>query len=121
MGPVKSAGGKVEGYCEECVKIKENLDVVCMCKKVFYCSNECCYYDKSYHAKICDLAYDSEDDDDICNLSVKKEDQKVKLGLKNIGNTCYMNSALQCMAASENFSNFYASNEFKKYLKEEDS
>ena len=43
-------------------------------------------------------------------ISGKKENDNKKfpiLGLKNVGNSCYMNSALQCLLLLKNYQNFF--------------
>ncbi len=35
--------------------------------KVFYCGDKCKYKDKIFHSNVCDLAYDSESDDEETN------------------------------------------------------
>lgn len=37
------------------------------------------------------------------------------LGIANIGNTCYINSVLQCLAAIESFAEYFV---LKKYVKD---
>lgn len=59
---VSIKGLPVTGQCEGCFG-KHPLDVSCGCKKVLYCSRKCAAEDKSYHQRICHLAYDSDDDE----------------------------------------------------------
>eukprot|EP01061_Rhynchopus_euleeides_P013813 TRINITY_DN23998_c0_g2_i2.p1 TRINITY_DN23998_c0_g2~~TRINITY_DN23998_c0_g2_i2.p1 ORF type:complete len:707 (+),score=203.63 TRINITY_DN23998_c0_g2_i2:208-2328(+) len=37
-------------------------------------------------------------------------------GLKNIGNTCYMNTAIQCLSATVKFRQFFLSGKYKQYI-----
>lgn len=41
-------------------------------------------------------------------------------GLKNFGNSCWLNASLQCIIASEHVSNFFLSDYIKKYLDKND-
>lgn len=42
----------------------------------------------------------------------RKEDRRGLVGLVNLGNTCYMNSALQCIRAVEELTKYFLSGEF---------
>jgi hypothetical protein len=52
----------VLGNCEFCLT-KHQLEVMCGCKRVLYCSRKCAAEDKAFHQRICQLAYESDDDE----------------------------------------------------------
>lgn len=62
-----------------------------MCKEVAYCSSNCKYQDQDFHSHSCEVAGDSESDEEMDFLSLEISG---KAGLKNIGNTCYLAAAL---------------------------
>ncbi|KAJ5129913.1 Peptidase C19 ubiquitin carboxyl-terminal hydrolase 2 [Penicillium bovifimosum] len=45
-----------------------------------------------------------------------RKNGKVVAGLNNLGNTCYMNSALQCVRSVEELSYYFLSNQYKRHL-----
>lgn len=103
---------KIDGHCEECLESKP-LDCRCLCNRVFYCSQKCLYDDKPYHHRTCNQAYDSDDDEELLNM---KTDATSRCGLDNLGNTCYMNSTLQCLANIPRFASFFSTNEYIEQL-----
>lgn len=135
----KAAGrpAAFKGLCESCFK-EESLVLKCRCAHVYYCSPECKYEDQIHHSAVCELAFDSDTEDEggeegACtgDQSQPKEKQslaptsltfaeKEHVGLKNIGNTCYMNATLQCLANTLFFQEYYASGSFKAELKSAD-
>ena len=41
-------------------------------------------------------------------------------GLKNFGNSCWLNASIQCIIASKYVSNFFLGENIKKYLEKDD-
>lgn len=81
----------IHGYCEYCIE-KKPLDFACDCGTMLYCSLQCRTDDQCWHYKLCGKAFDSDDDKEY---SIKAKEGSGMSGLKNLGNTCYMNSSMQ--------------------------
>ncbi|EGR33325.1 ubiquitin carboxyl-terminal hydrolase family protein, putative [Ichthyophthirius multifiliis] len=107
-------GQKVTFICEFCEE-QTILIEECQCKQYFYCSNECKYRDKPFHSKLCANAYFSESDEEYDDKKIEKNTKKK--GLENLENTCYLNSALQCILSTDEINKFYSQNEYKEHLK----
>ena len=76
---------------------------------MFYCSAQCRCDDQYWHYKACSKAYDSSDDEEYQD---KKKPGLSLCGLKNLGNTCYMNSSIQLVLSIEPLKNYLLSNKF---------
>jgi len=73
------------------------LRVKCPCDKVEYCDTDCQNRDEYAHSKVCD--YHNKVDLTKIDFSGKENAAaNGECGLSNLGNTCYMNSALQCLS-----------------------
>ena len=74
------------------------LLIFCEDQDAFYCSKVCKEKDKEYHKRDCKYK----------KFEIKELNQSSGLvGLRNLGNTCYMNTALQCLSNCAELRNYF--------------
>ena len=71
---------------------------------------ECRCDDQNTHFNVCNNAFDSDDD---AEYEQKKVSKVPLCGIKNLGNTCYMNSSVQLLLNIGFLFNFLGKNQYK--------
>ena len=82
------------GKCDFCGH-RLPLPVACSCKEASYCSRECRDADKDFHNDDCPAVYHGED---LSEFSQKSNSSMGLTGLQNVGNSCFISSAIQCLS-----------------------
>ncbi len=123
-----SLSNKRCNYCHE----KKNLTYSCLCQEKLFCSLNCYHKYKISSSHKCmekfpeKKSFSSKKDYSFFHQQKKIQSQKKNyyyisltnkslkclVGIKNLGNTCYINSAIQCLNNIYEFSNYFLLNEF---------
>jgi ubiquitin carboxyl-terminal hydrolase 4/11/15 len=75
-----------------------------------YCSKECKSRDKYSHKRKCDRDAESSEDEKV--LAMTEKSRKGIVGLRNIGNTCFMNSGIQCVSSVDALTQYFLANTY---------
>ena len=97
---------KLEAPCSYCKKVG-HLNFICSCKHAVYCTHDCKQYDKNHHKYRC--PNDAESDEEEKELAMNEYSKRGLAGLRNLGNTCFMNSGLQCLSHIKNLTDYFLS------------
>jgi hypothetical protein len=110
-----SASSSIPKICGACRATTGSLKRCGKCQVVWYCGAACQTAHWKFHKAVCRAPSASEDSEVVIHERMGHE-RRGKMGLRNLGNTCFMNSALQCLSHVEILTKYFLSNNYLKDL-----